>query len=136
MGDPRNWTDRKVDAVRSANAAADRAELRTCTLYDHGPDLEALSLSPCAVMNHLHYTVRTRCAGCGRETPLLWARLKHTRLSHRPWDEVVRWLVCDRCGSGPAEVRFEKALQGGGRWNKGVISRSPPVRRQERSATS
>lgn len=130
MGDPRNWTDRKVAQVRAANAAADKAELATCELYDHGPDLMALPLTPCTTFNYLHFQqVDVECIGCLRVRRLPWAALARTAVSHDPWWQVFRVLLCDDCGHGPKEVRFQKDAQERAKWGRIARTPAPPRRR-------
>ena len=67
MGDPRNWTDRKVERVRRANAEADREQLAAVTFYSHGPhDLSFLAMHPCTTFTRLHLEAHATCHGCGR----------------------------------------------------------------------
>ena len=129
MGDPRNWTDRKVAAVRSENAAADKAELATCELYDHGPWWVA-QLTPCETFRNKSALAATTCAGCLREERLTWSMLKHTSLSHRTWPEVMRKFTCKHCGSGPREIGFSKGVALDAR-QTGKLSRRPAGARDQ-----
>ena len=117
--------------MRAENAAADKAELATCELYDHGPDVLALHLSPCTTFNLMHFDqVRVQCAGCLRVRELRWPDLARTRLSHDPWRLAFRTaLTCNVCHHGPVEIAFYGDQPGGGAQKMGRISRRPaPVR--------
>ena len=116
MGDPRNWTARKVDSVRRENAAADRERLVEVTLYHHGAAELAdqrgpnfLALHPCDTFRVLRFRVTATCAGCG----LAWEvspyeMLQDCAYAHRPWPVVMaRVLICPRCTSCPRELRFK-----------------------------
>ena len=130
MGDPRNWTDRKVAAVRSENAAADKAQLATLELHDQGPDMMVGSLTPCTTFNYLRYEARVQCAGCHRTRDLKWQDFARTRISHEPWHVLFRtMLTCDACHHGPLEIRFSRVPAGGGASQCGCISRRPPARK-------
>ena len=117
--------------MRAANAARDRAELATCLLHDHGPDVHAANLSPCTTFNLMHYGVKVQCAGCMRRRELTWPEFARTRISHEPWHVIFRSaIICRECGHGPLELAFSRAPTGGGAAAVGRISRRPPPERK------
>ena len=131
MGHPGNWSDRKVASVRAQNAAADKAELATCELHDHGPDQMVANLTPCTTFNLMHYGATVQCAGCMHRRALAWREFARTRISHEPWHVIFRTaMTCRECDHGPLELSFSRVPVGGGAAATGCISRRPPPQRR------
>lgn len=131
MGHVGNYSPEKIERLRSANAAADRAALATCELHDHGPDLMFGSITPCTTFNYGGgWTVHVRCAGCLRRREMKWPEFARTRISHEPWHVIFRTaIICSECRHGPQELYFSRVPTGGGAPQVGCISRQPPEKR-------
>ena len=105
MGDPRNWTARKAEAVRRENAAADREQLVEVTFYSHGR-ANMVAMHPCDTFRFVADEADARCHGCGRVERLNKHAVLAGRGAHLPWPTVMAAIVCTHCGSRPSEVRF------------------------------
>ena len=139
MGDPRNWTARKVGQVRRENSARDRQRLVEVTLYHHsaaalagqaGPNF--MVLHPCDTFRVFRLRVTATCMGCMAQREVTAAAFDDTPWAHRHWPAVMDKLICERCESCPRELRFSD-LRGG---DVGVISLDAQTTLRVATATS
>ena len=107
MGDPRNWSARKAEAVAAENAARDRESLAVVTFYSHGrPNM--VCMHPCDTFRFVADEADATCHGCGRQDRLNKHAILNGRGAHLPWPTVMAAIVCEHCGSRPSEIRFSK----------------------------